>query len=189
MTVYLTFGWNDRCVKNLFKIKQFIQYISTSFFLPTFLSLLYRSITFSLHANDSLVRSFISLFNWLNYLSILRISPFIFIFFSCAASDKHALLTRNCLRSDETNARNSVWFEAGQSPCSVSVPEPSVVRPLDCWKKEINELPRSPNKTSIICAGVAQFVTQDCACLILFDAASTQLRRPGSMVVRKTGRC
>ena len=99
------------------------------------------------------------------------------------------LLTRNCLRSDETNARNSVWFEAGQSPCSVSVPEPSVVRPLDCWKKEINELPRSPNKTSIICAGVAQFVTQDCACLILFDAASTQLRRPGSMVVRKTGGC
>lgn len=42
----------------------------------------------------------------------------------------------------------------------------------DCWKKEINELPRSPNKTPIICAGVAQFVTQDCACLIPLDAAS-----------------
>ena len=51
----------------------------------------------------------------------------------------------------------------------------------DCWKKEINELPRSPNKTPIICAGVAQFVTQDCACLIPLDAASP----PGSIPVRK----
>ena len=132
--------------------------------------------------------------------------PLIFTCFSFALSGKHALLTRNCLRSDETNARNSGWFEAGQSasssppPLSLSLslsalfpwPESSVVRPLDCWKKEINELPRSPNKTSIICAGVAQFVTQDCACLILLDAASTPSPSPppvGSMAVRKTGRC
>lgn len=36
----------------------------------------------------------------------------------------------------------------------------------DRWKKEINELPRSSNKTSIICVGVAQFVTQDFVRLI-----------------------
>lgn len=72
---------------------------------------------------------------------------------------------------------NSVWFEAGPPSLPWPWPRPAA----DCWKKEINELPRSPNKTPIICAGVAQFVTQDCACLIPLDAASP----PGSIPVRK----
>jgi len=39
-------------------------------------------------------------------------------------------------------------------------------RLTDRWKKEINELPLSSNKTSIICVDVAQFVTQDFVRLI-----------------------
>jgi len=79
-----------------------------------------------------------------------------------ARAVERALLTRNCLRSDETNARNPAWFAMRPS---VS-PSIGTVHLADCWKKEINELPHSSNKTSIICAGVAQFVTQDFVRLI-----------------------
>lgn len=50
-------------------------------------------------------------------------------------SDGHALLTHNCLRSAETNARNPAWFEMGRPPPATSV------HLTDRWKKEINELP------------------------------------------------
>lgn len=41
-------------------------------------------------------------------------------------------------------------------------PLPPLKQPTACWKKEINELPRSPNKSTIICVGVTEFVTKDC---------------------------
>jgi len=75
------------------------------------------------------------------------------------------LLTRNCLRSDETNARNPGRSEAGTRG-GLSATLDGTVQLADCWKKKINELTRSSNKTSIICVGVAQFVTQDFVRLI-----------------------
>lgn len=83
--------------------------------------------------------------------------------YACACTVGHALLTRNCLRSDETNARNPAWFETGFNSLDAL---DATVHLANCWKKEINELSRSSNKTSIICAGVAQFVTQDFVQLI-----------------------
>jgi len=75
------------------------------------------------------------------------------------------VLTRNCLRSDETNARNPGRSEAGARG-GLSATLDGTVQLADCWKKKINELTRSSNKTSIICVGVAQFVTQDFVRLI-----------------------